>query len=465
MSYVFKLNQSVLSQDVPSARNIYLQSNNNNNQSSSNTVDVISACQTNETHIPTDKSSLHNNDSREKVSESSMERDKFSESVQQSPSDLSVRKEDLPLNRQTDIFTFDETYDFLRDSGLDNELRELERTINANTPNSIVYQNADVKTCNGEIPSELTVPTESDSSSTSSENSADLTSSQKELRDLHTRTVNERKKDQEMATLEKKRLNEIIEICADYQKDFEKERRNSSEMSPRSELKSVSGIKTNGSLTKLTFPNMNIESRRSSSVSKDNWISSDLTPGSDECFLDQPSSPLLLSVPARSVVKKRDGFSSLNTKKSPDFNSLDTRRTSEYSSFDKRSQDFNSLDTRKTHRFNSLDTRRTLETDIDSQQFNSLRNTPPFPLSLSQNFCPSEFDTVNSSTASSSSGDALQQLVNLATKPSVQFNDDTETFTASHWEINQLSKVRLFNFFILVINVCDFLPSKIFSCS
>ena len=97
----------------------------------------------------------------------------------------------------------------------------------------------------------------------------DLTGSQQDLKLLHDKMVEERKKEEEMAALEQQRLEEILNMCAEYEKQMSaeqgaKEQRISvmSDSSVRSDGSSGSGgrnsmtkIKTNGSLTMLASPN------------------------------------------------------------------------------------------------------------------------------------------------------------------------------------------------------------------
>lgn len=91
----------------------------------------------------------------------------------------------------------------------------------------------------------------------------DLTGSQQELRDLHERMRQERKREQEEAAQEKQRLEDILNMCAEYEKQLDREKlvadqqkRSSGSDSPidKRELRN-SKIKTNGSLTKLASPN------------------------------------------------------------------------------------------------------------------------------------------------------------------------------------------------------------------
>ena len=62
-----------------------------------------------------------------------------------------------------------------------------------------------------------------DSLSITSEDSYYLSASQQDLRHLHTRMVEERKKEQEVACKEQQRLDDILNICADYQREMEEE--------------------------------------------------------------------------------------------------------------------------------------------------------------------------------------------------------------------------------------------------
>ena len=86
----------------------------------------------------------------------------------------------------------------------------------------------------------------------SDRDSVDLTGSQRDLQNLHLRMIEERKKEQQVAAQEKQRLEDILLMCAEYEKQLE------AELSPPpKELEkrsSMTKIKTNGSLTKLTSP-------------------------------------------------------------------------------------------------------------------------------------------------------------------------------------------------------------------
>ena len=84
----------------------------------------------------------------------------------------------------------------------------------------------------------------------------DLTSSQQELRELHERMRQERKQEQEAAAREKQRLEDILAMCAEYEKQLDSEKQDPKQPespSDRRELRN-SKIKTNGSLTKLASP-------------------------------------------------------------------------------------------------------------------------------------------------------------------------------------------------------------------
>ncbi len=88
-----------------------------------------------------------------------------------------------------------------------------------------------------------------------------LTGSQQDLRLLHHKQREERKKEQEMAAQERQRLEEILNMCAEYEKQIEKERSsltrdNRSSTTSDSSTGSCrnSKIKTNGSLTMLASP-------------------------------------------------------------------------------------------------------------------------------------------------------------------------------------------------------------------
>ena len=88
----------------------------------------------------------------------------------------------------------------------------------------------------------------------SDRDSVDMTGSQRDLQQLHLRMIEERKKEQQVAAQEKQRLEDILLMCAEYEKQLE------SELSPPPTSKdsekrgSMTKIKTNGSLTKLTSP-------------------------------------------------------------------------------------------------------------------------------------------------------------------------------------------------------------------
>ena len=106
----------------------------------------------------------------------------------------------------------------------------------------------------------------------------DLTGSQQDLKALHDQMVAERKKEQEMAALEKQRLEEILNMCAEYERQIEQERMacggattmdekfvtkeekrdsdiKSDGSSSRPESRnSMTKIKTNGSLTMISSP-------------------------------------------------------------------------------------------------------------------------------------------------------------------------------------------------------------------
>ena len=87
----------------------------------------------------------------------------------------------------------------------------------------------------------------------------DLTDSQQDLRNLHQRMVDERKEEQRMAEMEKQRLDDILNMCAEYEKQLERERlgivvnkRDSCDsLKSEGSRNSMSKIKTNGSLTML----------------------------------------------------------------------------------------------------------------------------------------------------------------------------------------------------------------------
>ena len=87
----------------------------------------------------------------------------------------------------------------------------------------------------------------------------ELTDSQQDLRDLHQRMVDERKEEQRMAEREKQRLDDILNMCAEYEKQLERERlglvankRDSCDsLKSEGSRNSMTKIKTNGSLTML----------------------------------------------------------------------------------------------------------------------------------------------------------------------------------------------------------------------
>ena len=102
-------------------------------------------------------------------------------------------------------------------------------------------------------------------------NLGDLTDSQKDLRDLHQRMVDERKEEQKMAQMEKQRLDDILNMCAEYEKQLERERlgivvvnkRDSCDsLKSEGSRNSMTKIKTNGSLTMLaTSPTLDPQRR------------------------------------------------------------------------------------------------------------------------------------------------------------------------------------------------------------
>ena len=85
----------------------------------------------------------------------------------------------------------------------------------------------------------------------------ELTASQQELRDLHRHMKEERKRDQEQAVAEKQRLEDILLMCAEYEKQMERETvtKDTGSLGDMKETRnSMTKIKTNGSLTKLASP-------------------------------------------------------------------------------------------------------------------------------------------------------------------------------------------------------------------
>ena len=107
-------------------------------------------------------------------------------------------------------------------------------------------------------PSQPLDETLSETSSIDTAMLGDLTASQQELRDLHQHMREERKRDQEQAIAEKQRLEDILLMCAEYEKQMERESVNK-EFGYLGDMKemrnSMTKIKTNGSLTKLASPN------------------------------------------------------------------------------------------------------------------------------------------------------------------------------------------------------------------
>ena len=90
----------------------------------------------------------------------------------------------------------------------------------------------------------------------SDRDSVEMTGSQKDLQQLHLRMIEERKKDQQVAAQEKQRLEDILLMCAEYEKQLESELSPPvpAKESPGEKRSSMTKIKTNGSLTKLTSP-------------------------------------------------------------------------------------------------------------------------------------------------------------------------------------------------------------------
>ena len=89
----------------------------------------------------------------------------------------------------------------------------------------------------------------------------ELTESQQDLRDLHTRMRGERKLEQVEAAAERQRLEDILLMCAEYEKQMEREvvTRETVNMETiaretGNSRNSMTKIKTNGSLTKLASP-------------------------------------------------------------------------------------------------------------------------------------------------------------------------------------------------------------------
>ncbi len=87
----------------------------------------------------------------------------------------------------------------------------------------------------------------------------DLTASQQDLRSKAVRMKAERKREQYEAAMERQRLDEILSMCAEYEKQLEREKPEEP-MSPKDQRRgndvrnSMTKIKTNGSLTKLASP-------------------------------------------------------------------------------------------------------------------------------------------------------------------------------------------------------------------
>lgn len=93
----------------------------------------------------------------------------------------------------------------------------------------------------------------------SDRDSVDMTGSQQDLQQLHLRMIEERKKEQQVAAQEKQRLEDILLMCAEYEKQLESELSPPplpAKESPGEKRSSMTKIKTNGSLTKLTSPTL-----------------------------------------------------------------------------------------------------------------------------------------------------------------------------------------------------------------
>lgn len=105
---------------------------------------------------------------------------------------------------------------------------------NGKLPNGDV--NADRTKVNGNgmlVPNDETM-SNTDSASIDDLDMDDLTGSQQDLKELHKKMKEERKRDQEMAELEKQRMEDILKICADYEKQLEEEKLNKGVNSPAS---------------------------------------------------------------------------------------------------------------------------------------------------------------------------------------------------------------------------------------
>ena len=87
----------------------------------------------------------------------------------------------------------------------------------------------------------------------------ELSQSQQDLIQLHQRMKEERKQEQMVAEQEKHRLDDILNMCAEYERQLEHEKRVKEKVESPTERRdsrnSMTKIKTNGSLTKLASPN------------------------------------------------------------------------------------------------------------------------------------------------------------------------------------------------------------------
>ncbi|ELU16802.1 hypothetical protein CAPTEDRAFT_225188 [Capitella teleta] len=84
----------------------------------------------------------------------------------------------------------------------------------------------------------------------------DLTESQQNLKHLHDKMKAERHKEQQVAEQEQQRLEEILNMCAEYEKQLEGEELNRQRAGSPSVRNSLTKIKTNGSLGKLASPTL-----------------------------------------------------------------------------------------------------------------------------------------------------------------------------------------------------------------
>jgi hypothetical protein len=84
----------------------------------------------------------------------------------------------------------------------------------------------------------------------------DLTESQQDLKKLHDKMKAERHREQQVALQEQQRLEEILNMCAEYEKQLEGEEMSRQRASSPSVRNSLTKIKTNGSLGKLASPTL-----------------------------------------------------------------------------------------------------------------------------------------------------------------------------------------------------------------